>query len=373
MLNQYVLILVWIGFMAILQGSFYREEYNELIGDYEWRVKPFFAFIVAVPLIFMAAFRGNIGDTYAYIGSYHNMPDSFLEISSYIATVKKDRGFYYFSAILRCVFGYNAAPYLFTIAAIQGYILAKYYKKYSSDFVFSMFLFIASSDYIGWMFNGVRQFMAVVIILIAVPYMLADVKRGVIRKYLPIVLIVIIASTMHQSALLMIPFILIAQGEAYNKKTFLFIILALVAVTYVGEFTILMNDTLQTTQYANVVSDFKAWNDDGTNPIRVLVYSIPAILAFYGRTQIRNGGNVIINFSANMSIISMGLYLVSMVTSGIFIGRLPIYCSLFNYILFPWEIDNLFSYNTGRMIRFVTIIGYLGFYYYFLHFQNGFF
>ena len=41
MFNQYILILVWIGFMALLQGSFYREEYSEVTGEYEWRVKPF--------------------------------------------------------------------------------------------------------------------------------------------------------------------------------------------------------------------------------------------------------------------------------------------------------------------------------------------
>ena len=371
MFNQYILILVWIGFMALIQGSCYRQEYSEISRQNERRVKPIFAFILVMPMIFMAAFRGYIADTSAYIETYHNMPDSFFGISSYMETVDKDKGFYFLSAIIRCIFGYDAVPYLFIIAAVQLWILAKFYRKYSSDFAFSMFLFVASSDYFGWMFNGIRQFTAVVIALLAVPYILSKSKKGFIGKYLPVILIVIIASTMHQSALLMIPFFLIAQGEPYNKKTVLFIVLALAAVTYAGEFTSFMDDTLQSTQYSNVVSDFQEWNDDGTNPIRVLIYSIPAIIAFFGRAQIRKKGNVLINLSVNMSIISMGLYFMSMVTSGIFIGRLPIYCSLFNYILLPWEIDNLFLHNTEKTIRLAAIIGYLGFYYYFLHFQSG--
>lgn len=372
MFNQYVLILVWLGFMTLLQGRFYREEYNELIDDYDWRVKPSFAFLVICPLIFMVGLRGNIGDTYAYIGAYRNMPSYFGEIPEYISSLTKDKGFYFFSAIIRCIFGYNHLPYLLIIATLQGALLAKFYRKYSTDFLFSMFLFIASSDYIGWMFNGIRQFMAVTIILIAVPYMVLETDHIIIKKYIPILVIVLIAMTMHQSAILMLPFIIIAQGEACNKKTLLFILLALLAVLYVGEFTQLMDDTLQSTQYANVVSDYKEWNDDGTNPIRVLVYSIPAILAFGGRRKIQYEGDILINFSANMSIISMGLYLVSMVTSGIFIGRLPIYCSLFNYILLPWEIDHMFEESMGRVVRIAAIVGYLGFYYYFLHFQNGF-
>lgn len=44
-----------------------------------------------------------------------------------------------------------------------------------------------------------------------------------------------------------------------------------------------------------------------------------------------------------MSIVSAGIYLVSMFTSGIYIGRLPIYCSLYSYVLLPWEIKHLFN------------------------------
>ena len=53
-----------------------------------------------------------------------------------------------------------------------------------------------------------------------------------------------------------------------------------------------------------------------------------------------------------MGIISTALYLVSMVTSGIFMGRLPIYCSLYaNGILLPWELKHVF----GRQMRSLAI------------------
>lgn len=371
MFNQYILILVWIGLMALIQKFFYRKEYNELTEEYDWKVSAFFSLIVILPLIIMAGLRGNFGDTYAYRDMYRKMPGTFSNIPEYISTVTKDKGFYFFSAIIHCIFENSYLSYFLIIAAIQGFLLARFYRRYSLDFLFSIFLFIASSDYYGWMFNGIRQFIAVVIILVAVPYMVSETRHVIIKKYLPIFIIILIAATMHQSALLMIPFVIIAQGEACNKKTILVILIAVIAINYVGEFTELMDDALQSTQYANVVSDYKEWNDDGTNPIRVLVYSIPAILAFWGRKQIRYEDNRLINLSVNMSIISMGLYLVSMVTSGIFIGRLPIYCSLFNYILLPWEIEHLFPRKIAALVRFAAIIGYLGFYYYFLHFQNG--
>ena len=162
----------------------------------------------------------------------------------------------------------------------------------------------------------------------------------------------------------MIPFVIIAQGEAWNKKTLLFIVATLLAVVFVDQFTNILDDTLSGTQYVNVVSDYTSWNDDGTNPLRVAVYSIPAILSLLGKKRIQAEHNLVINLCTNMSIISMGLYLISMVTSGIFIGRLPIYCSLFGYILLPWEIKKMFTWESRR-IAYIGLVGaYLVFYYY---------
>ena len=147
----------------------------------------------------------------------------------------------------------------------------------------------------------------------------------------------------------------------------------LIAIAFVDRFTTFLDDALQETQYENVVSDYTEWKDDGTNPLRVLVYSIPAILAFIGRKNIAQKGDHVINFCVNMSILSMGLYLLSMVTSGIFIGRLPIYCSLYSYILLPWELENLFDKSSKYITYFVAIGAYLFYYYYIMHFQNALF
>ena len=56
--------------------------------------------------------------------------------------------------------------------------------------------------------------------------------------------------------------------------------------------------------------------------------------------------------------------MVSMFTSGIFIGRLPVYFSLHNYILLPWEIRNIFTKRSAIFINSAMVIGYTGFYMY---------
>ena len=190
-----------------------------------------------------------------------------------------------------------------------------------------------------------------------------------ISGYRPLVaprisLIILIASLMHQSALLVIPFIFIAQGKAWNKKTLLFMVAVIAIVAGIGQFTNVLDSMLAETQYKNVVSDWQSWNDNGTNALRVLVYAVPSVLSLIGLRFIRNEDDKVINLCTNMSIVSVGFYIVSMFTSGIFIGRLPIYFSLYSYILLPWEIDHMFTKRSARLIYVVMVVGYLGFYLY---------
>ena len=173
------------------------------------------------------------------------------------------------------------------------------------------------------------------------------------------------------AVLMAVPYIVIAQGKPWNRRTILFLLLALVAILYVGKFTSLLDNAMKETQYANMVNDWTSWGDDGTNPLRVLIYSIPAILSFIGLKYIQEADDPVINLCTNMSIISSGIYLVSMVTSGIFIGRLPIYASLYSYILLPWEIEHIFMRKSARLVTVAAVVAYCGFFYYQMRFTWG--
>ena len=353
--------------MGCRDGDAVCIDIGETSGDGVWkkRISVVWAVVTVLPLVWMCSQRGGIMDTGAYLEGYKDMPRAFGGIISYIETVKKDKGFYFLSAVIKCIVGNRSAVYLFIIAALQAGMLFYVYRKYSSRYLMSFFLFLASTDYISWMFNGIRQFTAVTITFIGIKFILD-------KKYAKAIVLILIASLMHQSALLMIPFIFIVQGKAWNKKTLLFILAVIAVVASVGEFTNILDSLLAETQYKNVVSDWQSWEDDGTNVLRVLVYAVPTILSFIGIKYIRNADDPIINLSTNMSIVSVGFYVVSMFTSGIFIGRLPIYFSLYSYILLPWEIDNMFTKRSARLVYLMTICAYLAFYYYQMHFAWNF-
>ena len=162
--NGYILILIWVGVVGLLSvttsGVYRMETVN---GEKVRRVTPLFAVVAVLPLVIWAGNRGYVGDTAAYIRAFGEMPSSFSGISSYIEGIEKDRGFYFASAVIKCIIGNRQILYFVILASVQCFLLFRVYRKYSSAYLTAFFLFIASTDYISWVFNGTRQFTAVTI------------------------------------------------------------------------------------------------------------------------------------------------------------------------------------------------------------------
>ena len=364
-MNEFVFIIFWIGFIAIIAKYAPLKRKELVCGVEEERYPWLFAAIVFLPIVWMAATRGDIADTINYrLNFQHDMPDSFSGISEYMSGITKDYLFYLISAIIKVIIGNNYVVYFAVLATIQAISLLSIFRKYSCDYVFSVFLFVASADYF-WMFNGIRQFLAATIMFLGTALV-------VNKKFVPLIILIVFASTFHQSALIMIPIVFLVQGEVWNKRTVAFLATAILVIFFVDRFTNLLDSLLTDTQYSNAMT-YSDWDDDGTNPFRVAVYCVPAVISFIGRKKINELNIPLINICANMSIVSASLYLVSMVTSGIVFGRLPIYVSLFSYILLPWELNNLFEEDMKKIIYGLAIVLYLIFYYYQMHITWGMF
>lgn len=360
-MSQYIFILIWLAIMRIFASVMPVERYENILGKKEIRATWFFAICTFIPVLIMASLRKNIGDTYAYEMMFKDIPSTLSGLISYLPQVTKDKGFTVLSGLIKIIFGENTTAYFGILALIQSVALVCIFRRYSTNYWISIFLFITSTDYLSWMFNGVRQFTAVCVIFAATPLILK-------KKWIPLILTILLATTIHGSALLMLPVVFIVQGKAWNRKTIGFIVVCIIALAFADQFTNILDVLLSDTQYTNVVSDWQGFNDDGTNIIRVIVYSVPMLLSFVGRKWLNADNDPVMNVCANMSIITSGVYLVSAVTSGIFIGRLPIFTSLYGYILLPYLIERIFTKESAFLIRMSMISAYLAFYYYQVHF-----
>ncbi|GFO86218.1 EpsG family protein [Anaerostipes butyraticus] len=353
---QLFVLLIVVG---VLAGSANMIEGVNSFGQIETRYKLAPALFVAIPLIYLAGTRGdNIGDTYVYRESFLNMPSSISAIPGYITDDMRDKGFAVLSVVIKSIIGNKDVVYFTIIAAICILCVVLTYRKYSCNFIISVFLFIASGEYIQWTYNGIRQFIPVAILFACTGLILK-------KKYIPFIMLTLILSTIHASALLMIPMVFIVQGRAWNRKTMLLMIAVIIAIASLEQFTDLVTGIMENTQYSGEVDQYLS--TEGTSLQRVLVYSIPAILSLVLKRRIDRENHPVINLAANMALITALTYLLSAFTSGIFLGRIPIYFSLYNYILLPWLIEHCFTKNSARLIYLVLIGCYLLFYYFQMH------
>lgn len=364
-LTNYWWLLIWLFTGGAVLAMCFLRKRELVLGEWEerWNVLP--AILLVLPYIIWAGQRGYFADTTLYRMTFLQSPTVLSEIPAYMDTVTKDKGFYAVMSVFHCMLGDKPETYFTLMAAFQIVIIALVCRKYTRNYWLSIFLFVVSTDYISWVWNGMRQFTAVVIIFAATDWIVE-------KKYIKAILCILLASTMHQSALLMLPLLFVLQGKPWNKKTLLIIALSVMALVFASRFTSLLDTALTDTQYTNVVSDWTIGEDDGTNPLRVFVYAMPAILSVVGYKRICYEDNPLINVGVNASIITACLGLISMGTSGIFIGRLPIYVStISNWILLPWEIENIFSGQTAKIVSVAAVVCYIIFFYYQMHFAWG--
>ena len=352
-LTNYWWLLIW----PFLGGAIFSNmpKRRELVaGKMVERWQPLYAFLLLVPFIVWAGYRGWVGDTAAYRNGFLNASANLLQIPGLFAARVKDPGYDALVIVLKLFLGNQDKVFFLLIAAFQMICMMMVFRKYSDNYWICILLFVASGGYMAWMMNGMRQFIAVTAIFACFDWMVQ-------KKYIPLIIAILLASTIHQSALIMIPIVFMVQGEAWNIKTIFMLGITAAIMMFTDRFLPILEDLLQNTQYDNAVNNM---TDDGTNAIRVLVASVPTLLSLFGLKYIRHANSRVINLCVNYSIFTMAISLISMVTSGIYIGRLPIYTTLYGYVVLPWMINRIFERRSAQFVTYAMIVMYCLFFYY---------
>ena len=188
MLTYYILL----GVLAVLACLFQ-------IGGKNRKKDLIFLLIVFVILATTSALRYSTGYDYSYtyapgFEEVLSNPDISLFGHHYEPGYRLlEKMVAFFSSNYQMIF-------LVTSVLIIGLFCINY-AKYSSNVYLSVILFVLLSEYYCSM-NFIRQTIAGVIALFAIPFL----KK---KKFLPYLLIVLVASTFHKSALILIPFFFI--------------------------------------------------------------------------------------------------------------------------------------------------------------------
>jgi transmembrane protein EpsG len=197
--------------------------------------------------------------------------------------------------------------------------------------------------------NGIRQFLAASILFFATKHIIS----GNWKKYM---LFVLLASTLHQSALILIPLYFFIRQKAWSAMSFLFLISSVVVVIGFNEFSSFLFSAMETTQYGH----YSNFEEGGANMVRVAVSAFPLIVAYMGREKLKEifpVSDYIINFSM------IGLVFMIVATQNWIFARFNIYFDLYTLILISW-LPKLFREQDGKLIYYFTIVLFFVFYFY---------
>ena len=323
-----------------------REEETE--SETVIRYTPFFATLVFLPVIIMAVWGPPRSDTYLYLQNYRAVPNKLTE-GFREAFSSKGPAFIMLGIFVKTVFGSNPTIYRLVLALIHAIPVITVFRRYSDDYLFSIFLFLCQGIHLAWMMNGIRQFVAVTMIFAATPWLIE-------KKYVNVILVILAASAFHRTALFMLLVVFVVQGKAWNRRTLIFIALTIVATLVFSRNGGMFDSILDLAGYS--IHAAKEFGDDGANPVRVLITMVPLILAYISRDILEEANDGMLNICVNMCVISTGTMLVATVTSGIMVGRMDIYTSLYSMILLPYLIDAYFSENNKAVVKSIAAILY---------------
>lgn len=353
----YLSMILWVILMRILCAGDMR-----IIplpsGANAYKVSTSVAFLTMGYLVFWIGMRSGIADTYAYIGGFKSSNPDMSQIPEILASKMKGQAWWISIIAFKAIISDNYHVWLMALAMVMGFSVAYCYKRYSESFFLSVLLFILSGNF-TWMLNGMRQFLCVTTLMLATPWLL----KGKTVHYMALIAVL---SLCHFTVWLMVPIYFVVRQKPWGKITLLSILGAGIACALAIPLAGIVENTIQSTSYAG--STIFAEGDDGVHPIRVIVAAIPAILAWFNRKNIEAENNTLLNICINMSILTALLFTFGVFTSGILMGRLPIYCEVYAAISLPLLIHRMMPSGKRNIILVSCILGYCSFY--FILFKN---
>lgn len=341
--------LLWINLAVVFIFAFIarvtaRPSFSNISSITSVYIKPNKLFVLCAlfSLVLISGLRQNIGDTVFYIHSYEINDFTWDYILS-----NKDIGFGIFQMVLKH-FSKDPQVMIFISALITNVLIVTVLYKYSRVIEISLYVYITNGLFLVSM-NGIRQVLAASIAFAGIKFLM----EGSWKKY---ILVILLASLFHQSALILIPVYFIVQFRAWSKVTIALLLFSIVIVLGFNKFSSLLFTAIQDTQYGG----YKNFHEGGANFLRVVVDGLPLVIAYIGRDSLKKmfpKCDVIIN----MSLIGVMFMLVS--TQNWIFARFGIYFSFFQLILISWIIK-LFREKDEKLVYYFILLCYLAYFFY---------
>lgn len=316
-----------------------------------------FMLIIIVWMTCFSFLRVTYNDTTNYISDFNYLTeplDLFLKNNSLLDLLKIGSNSLfqlYMSVIHNFTSDYHIL--FFFPAVLNTIAVIKFFKRYSTNTAFPLLVFYSIGTYVMYI-AAMKQSIAVGILLIALPY-------AIDKKYVKFYLLVFVAMLFHTHAFvfLAVPFFF---GQPWKTVTWILLAAVLAAMaaydTIFGSFM-----DIAVNLGINIV-DWELFDGHSINPIRVVVYWIPALLALVFQKRLFADSTRTENLFVNLSIGAAFILTIGLRQGANLFARMAAYYEIAVGIALFWMIKKLF---TERSVRLVTVIAIVLYFAYFLY------
>lgn len=355
------LILLYWGtvFLMYLSQTYYPVE-TQLDGrqigkrHFMLRRADIFMIIVIAWMTCFSFLRTSYNDTTNYISDFNYLSeplDQFFKNNNLLKIGSNSLFDLYMSIVHNFTLNYHF--FFFFPALFNSIAVIKFFKRYSANNAFNLLIFYSIGTYVMYI-AAMKQSIAVGVLLLALPY-------AIDKKYVRYYLLVFVAMLFHTHAFvfLAVPFLF---GKPWGKVTWTFLIAALFSMaTYDKTFGTLMNTALN--MGINIV-DWELFDGHSINPIRVVVYWIPAILALVFRGRLFSDSTRAENLFANLSIGAAFMITIGLRQGANLFARMAAYYEIAVGITLPWIINKLFTKRSAQLVTVMAIVLYFVYFLY---------
>ena len=260
-------------------------------------------FATGFVMIAFSGLRRTIGDTYYYMHAF----ELAEQAGNPMPVVGTDNFLFAFLQYWIRSEGGKADAFIMITAILTLVPVLLTFRKYAPDFLLAVFFYFTLGVYMTTM-NGIRQFVATGIILMATKYLFSPKKMD----FLKFLVFVIVAYFFHTSALILIPIYFVCRRKAWSPSTFMIIVSGIAVLIFVSLFLPSFMGILEESSFSQYTDGwFTEGVEGGANILRVGIQALPMILSAVYYKELKKHGPIV-DILVNMSVVHFAIFLVSL-------------------------------------------------------------
>ena len=346
--------------LPILIGAMIWAYYTQTttIGKYgvEKRQSPlnrFLFFMLVLTLALPIMLRKTFNDTNAYIHSFQQADSLAVLLESGELHILKNPLFYVYESLVRTFSDNYMIFFLFPAFFVQFSYL-RFIRKHSSNFVIGVGLYLLLGAYV-FSIAAMKQTVAMAILLYAVD-LLID------RKYVAFYALVFLAFLFHTYA---IAFVILPLFTVKPWTGRAFLLLLAVYIVMQNFDSVLQSFLEFANESGKDVASEEVIGAAAINPIRVAVYAVTPLLAFFLRGYLfEDEKDREHNILVNMSIITVAIMSIGLISAANMFARMGQYFEFGIICSLPWMLKKAFDKQSARFVGAVAIMCFVGYFCY---------